>query len=176
MFRTIHTRRLSAVRGEAWKNEEGEEQKYRRHESIASKYIRHGRMPKSQSTHVFFTHIDLYKSFPERDSIERSGWIEEYKRLLSSGRSCFRCILMQFLGVLVILLLLAACLAIRAFRIRRRYRTATQLALARGGPLPIDPHAEFWGLTPVRVEREVKRKKIPILWESEVGAGEMMVS
>lgn len=71
--------------------------------------------------------------------------------------------------MLVILLLLAACLAFRAFRIRRRYRTATQLALARGGPLPVDPHAEFWGLRPPPpVEKSKKLGKVPILWENEV--------
>jgi len=91
----------------------------------------------------------------------------------------------QFLGVLVILLLLAACLAFRAFRIRRRYRTATQIALARGGPLPTEPGNEFWGMggmagwnaeNTVRIDAGGRRgrgkttrwAKIPILWENEV--------
>jgi hypothetical protein len=52
----------------------------------------------------------------------------------------------QFLGVLVIILLLAACLAFRAFRMRRRYRTATQIALARGDPLPMQLRDDYWGL------------------------------
>lgn len=52
----------------------------------------------------------------------------------------------KFLGVLVIILLLAACLALRAFRMRRRYRTATQLAIARGDPLPVHLRDDYWGL------------------------------
>lgn len=50
-----------------------------------------------------------------------------------------------FLGVLVVLLGMAACLGYRAFRIRRRFRTATQRAIARGDPLP-DVRDEYWGL------------------------------
>jgi hypothetical protein len=46
----------------------------------------------------------------------------------------------------VIILLLAACLAFRAFRMRRRYRTATQLAIARGDPLPMQLRDDYWGL------------------------------
>jgi len=48
--------------------------------------------------------------------------------------------------VLVIILMLAACLAFRAFRMRRRYRTATQIALARGDPLPTQLRDDYWGL------------------------------
>lgn len=48
--------------------------------------------------------------------------------------------------MLVIILLLAACLAFRAFRMRRRYRTATQIALARGDPLPMQLRDDYWGL------------------------------
>lgn len=47
---------------------------------------------------------------------------------------------------MVVLLLLAACLAYRAFRLRRRYRTATQLAIARGEMLPPDIRRDYWGL------------------------------
>jgi hypothetical protein len=42
--------------------------------------------------------------------------------------------------------MLAACLAFRAFRMRRRYRTATQIALARGDPLPMQLRDDYWGL------------------------------
>ena len=47
---------------------------------------------------------------------------------------------------MVVLLALAACLAVRAIRQRRRYRTATQMAIARGGQLPDDPN-DYWGLS-----------------------------
>ncbi|WRT70844.1 uncharacterized protein IL334_007843 [Kwoniella shivajii] len=50
-----------------------------------------------------------------------------------------------FLGILVVLLGLAGCLALRAVRMRRRYRTATQIALARGDPLPNGGDG-YWGL------------------------------
>ena len=52
----------------------------------------------------------------------------------------------QFLGVLVIIVLFAACLAYRAYRIRRRYRTAAQLAIARGEPVPTLGRDDYWGL------------------------------
>ncbi|KAK6906277.1 hypothetical protein L486_06158 [Kwoniella mangroviensis CBS 10435] len=55
-----------------------------------------------------------------------------------------------FLGILVLFLILAGCLALRAVRMRRRYRTATQIALARGEPIPqpvIDPYWRLAGLT-----------------------------
>ncbi|WWD20841.1 hypothetical protein CI109_105318 [Kwoniella shandongensis] len=51
-----------------------------------------------------------------------------------------------FLGVLVILMLIAGCLTLRAVRMRRRYRTATQIALARGEPIPEGMREDFWGL------------------------------
>ncbi|EIW66245.1 hypothetical protein TREMEDRAFT_65516 [Tremella mesenterica DSM 1558] len=50
-----------------------------------------------------------------------------------------------FLGVLVVLLCMAACLGFRAFRLRRRYQSATQRAIARGDPLP-DVRDDYWGL------------------------------
>ncbi|OCF35907.1 hypothetical protein I317_00428 [Kwoniella heveanensis CBS 569] len=91
-----------------------------------------------------------------------------------------------FLGILVILMMIAGCLAIRAIRVRRRYRTATQLALARGDPIP--GGEAYWGLgglgnwTPDgfdrlgNVERELRRRErerknkmpVPVLFESEV--------
>ena len=45
-------------------------------------------------------------------------------------------------------MLLAAFLALRAFRMRQRFRTATQQAIARGDPLPPGPlgRDEYWGL------------------------------
>lgn len=49
----------------------------------------------------------------------------------------------QFLGVLLALIVLAAALTYRSYRIRRRYRTATQLAIARGDPIP--PGIGWWG-------------------------------
>ncbi|WWC92451.1 uncharacterized protein L201_007409 [Kwoniella dendrophila CBS 6074] len=56
-----------------------------------------------------------------------------------------------FLGILVVLLVLAGCLALRAIRMRRRYRTATQIALSRGDPLPVFPNSgtldNYWGIT-----------------------------
>ncbi|ORX40831.1 hypothetical protein BD324DRAFT_647737 [Kockovaella imperatae] len=91
-----------------------------------------------------------------------------------------------FLGVLVILLCIAGCMTYRAFRIRRRYRTATQLAIARGDRLPPDFTAnreDFWGLgglagwnstgldrlalggTPLVGGAQSKWRKIPVLWE-----------
>ncbi|KAK8843920.1 hypothetical protein IAR55_006712 [Kwoniella newhampshirensis] len=51
-----------------------------------------------------------------------------------------------FLGVLVILMLIAGCLTLRAVRMRRRYRTATQIALSRGEPIPEGMREDFWGL------------------------------
>ncbi|WWC72716.1 uncharacterized protein I206_106680 [Kwoniella pini CBS 10737] len=52
-----------------------------------------------------------------------------------------------FLGILLVLLILAGCLALRAVRMRRRYRTATQIALARGDPLPVNTSENYWGLS-----------------------------
>lgn len=43
---------------------------------------------------------------------------------------------MQLLGVLIVLIALAALLTYRGQRMRRRYRTAHQLALERGDPPP----------------------------------------
>ncbi|WVF67892.1 hypothetical protein IAT40_002653 [Kwoniella sp. CBS 6097] len=91
-----------------------------------------------------------------------------------------------FLGILVILMMIAGCLAIRAIRVRRRYRTATQLALARGDPIP--GGEAYWGLGGIggwtpdgfdrlgNVERELRRRErdkknkmpVPVLFESEV--------
>jgi hypothetical protein len=91
--------------------------------------------------------------------------------------------------------MLAACLAFRAIRLRRRYRSAHQQAIANGEILhPLQYHGfgngrgsreEFWGFgglaawaadgsdrfgppTPgVKVKRE-KFGKTPVLWEAEV--------
>ncbi|WVQ95344.1 hypothetical protein IAU59_002441 [Kwoniella sp. CBS 9459] len=91
-----------------------------------------------------------------------------------------------FLGILVILMMIAGCLALRAIRVRRRYRTATQLALARGDPIP--GGEAYWGMgglggwTPDgldrlgNVERELRRRErdkknkmpVPVLYESGV--------
>lgn len=54
-------------------------------------------------------------------------------------------LILQFLGVLVVLLVIAATLSFRAFRIRRRYRSAAQLALMRGEALPPRGHDDYWG-------------------------------
>jgi len=81
--------------------------------------------------------------------------------------------------------MLAACLAFRAFRMRRRYRTATQIALARGDPLPMQLRDDYWGLaglpgftngsdtvggvmTGDRAGKKGTWTKIPILEEAEV--------
>lgn len=41
----------------------------------------------------------------------------------------------QLLGILVVLIIFAALLTLRGHRMRRRYRTATQIAIARGDPV-----------------------------------------
>jgi hypothetical protein len=97
----------------------------------------------------------------------------------------------QFLGVLVILLCVAACLAYRAYRMRRRYRTARQMAIARGEPF-MAGREDYWGLGGLsgwtsegadrlaveraamewearRLGRKGRWEKTPALWESEVG-------
>ncbi|WVW80581.1 hypothetical protein I302_102567 [Kwoniella bestiolae CBS 10118] len=102
-----------------------------------------------------------------------------------------------FLGILVVLLILAGCLALRAVRMRRRYRTATQIALARGEPIPspgMDPYWRLAGLATWtsegfdrlgniegelnrRREREREREKLKmkpgiwdcVVWENENG-------
>ncbi|RSH87020.1 hypothetical protein EHS25_003508 [Saitozyma podzolica] len=96
-----------------------------------------------------------------------------------------------FLGVLVILLCVAACLAYRAYRMRRRYRTARQMAIARGEPF-MAGREDYWGLGGLsgwtsegadrlaveraamewearRLGRKGRWEKTPALWESEVG-------
>lgn len=50
--------------------------------------------------------------------------------------------LAQFLGVLLALIVIAAGLTYRSYRMRRRYRTATQMAIARGDPMP----SNWWGV------------------------------
>ncbi|KAL7422967.1 hypothetical protein Q5752_002265 [Cryptotrichosporon argae] len=87
------------------------------------------------------------------------------------------------LGVIIVLLLLAGSLTLRAYRIRRRYRTARQRAIARGEPVPLwaaDERDDFWafaGLEMRRRERETGRKrkrvgKVPVLWDAVVGKPE----
>ena len=84
---------------------------------------------------------------------------------------------------------MAACLALRAFRMRRRYRTATQLAIARGDPLP-NMRDDYWGLGRLSVWTSDGRdaidgedmdvwkgngrrgEKIPEMWEAEVDSEE----
>lgn len=73
----------------------------------------------------------------------------------------------------MLIVLLAILLTIRRYRLRRRYWTATQLAISRGEPPPQrwgddDP----WGLLFPRPERWQGRKKerrwmrIPSLWDA----------
>ncbi|WVR08734.1 hypothetical protein IAU60_005792 [Kwoniella sp. DSM 27419] len=82
-----------------------------------------------------------------------------------------------FLGILVVLMVIAGCFALKGVRARRRYRTATQLALARGDPLPAG--ATYWGLGGMgwngdAIEREERRRRdrkkvpVPVMYENEV--------
>ena len=104
--------------------------------------------------------------------------------------------LSQFLGVLAVLICMASCLAFRAFRIRRRYRTATQLAIARGDPVPrlTEDYWRFGTFSPWTHDgwdrhdmaagmdgidgrgRGKKWAKVPELWEAEVDGDEEKLS
>lgn len=85
--------------------------------------------------------------------------------------------------MLVLIVCLALLLTYRRYRLRRRYWTATQLAISRGEPVPHRWHEDDpWGLLFPRPERWHGRKKerrwmrIPTLWdaaeESPARAGE----
>ncbi|KAK4683431.1 hypothetical protein P7C73_g6834, partial [Tremellales sp. Uapishka_1] len=95
-----------------------------------------------------------------------------------------------FLGVLVVLVFMAACLGLRAMRLRRRYRTATQRAIANGDPVPPNwnvfarDNSEFWGVGGFaaftadgldrfgapRTDRrgDKARLRVPMMWEAQV--------
>jgi hypothetical protein len=80
--------------------------------------------------------------------------------------------LAQFLGVLLALIILAAALTLRSYRMRARYRTQTQLAIARGDA----PTGSWWGddvwgipwvgWAPVRSSRERRWMPIPVLYDA----------
>lgn len=103
----------------------------------------------------------------------------------------------QFLGILGALVVLACLLTVRSYRLRRQYRSAAQLAIARGEPFPPDwwqqqrqptPADELWGggiytggpppgplsewaivggRAPHGGRRERRWVRIPVLWDAK---------
>ncbi|CAK9783026.1 hypothetical protein CC85DRAFT_286562 [Cutaneotrichosporon oleaginosum] len=75
-----------------------------------------------------------------------------------------------FLGVLLALILLAAALTLRSYRMRARYRTQTQLAIARGDAPTGWWGDDMWGVPwagPARPPRRERRwMPIPVLFDA----------